>query len=86
VQGYGATAGDALVRHHDVRAVSFTGGTATGRNIMKNAGLKKYSMELGGKSPLIVFDDADLDLAADIAMMANFFSSGQVCTNGTRVF
>ncbi len=40
VQGYGATAGDALVRHHDVRAVSFTGGTATGRNIMKNAGLK----------------------------------------------
>ncbi|MDF2527218.1 MAG: hpaE [Enterobacter mori] len=47
VQGYGATAGDALVRHHDVRAVSFTGGTATGRNIMKNAGLKKYSMELG---------------------------------------
>ena len=86
VQGYGATAGDALVRHHDVRAVSFTGGTATGRNIMKNAGLKKYSMELGGKSPLIIFDDADLDLAADIAMMANFFSSGQVCTNGTRVF
>mgnify|MGYP005942777677 CR=1 FL=1 len=51
VQGYGASAGDALVRHHDVRAVSFTGGTATGRNIMKNAGLKKYSMELGGKSP-----------------------------------
>ncbi len=43
-------------------------------------------MELGGKSPLIIFDDADLDRAADIAMMANFFSSGQVCTNGTRVF
>lgn len=54
VQGYGATAGDALVRHHDVRAVSFTGGTATGRNIMKNAGLKKYSMELGGKSPVLI--------------------------------
>lgn len=48
--------------------------------------LKEVTMELGGKSPLIVFDDADLDLAADIAMMANFFSSGQVCTNGTRVF
>ena len=47
--------------------------------------LKEVTMELGGKSPLIVFDDADLDLAADIAMMANFFSSGQVCTNGTRV-
>lgn len=43
-------------------------------------------MELGGKSPLIICDDADLDRAADIAMMANFFSSGQVCTNGTRVF
>ncbi|SUC40403.1 betaine aldehyde dehydrogenase [Proteus mirabilis] len=43
-------------------------------------------MELGGKSPLIIFDDADLDTAADIAMMANFYSSGQVCTNGTRVF
>ena len=48
--------------------------------------LKEVTMELGGKSPLIIFDDADLDLAADIAMMANFYSSGQVCTNGTRVF
>ena len=49
VQGYGATAGDALVRHKDVRAVSFTGGTKTGRTIMSTAGIKKYSMELGGK-------------------------------------
>ena len=49
VQGYGATAGDALVRHHDVRAVSFTGGTATGRNIMKNAGLKKVLHGAGRK-------------------------------------
>src|SRR5690606_14469268 len=48
--------------------------------------LKDVTMELGGKSPLIVFDDADLARAADIAVMANFFSSGQVCTNGTRVF
>lgn len=47
VQGYGATAGDALVRHPDVRAISFTGGTATGKKIMQTAGLKKYSMELG---------------------------------------
>ncbi len=86
IQGYGATAGDALVRHPDVRAISFTGGTATGKKIMQTAGLKKYSMELGGKSPLIIFDDADLDRAADTAMMANFYSSGQVCTNGTRVF
>ncbi len=48
--------------------------------------LKEVTMELGGKSPLIVFDDADLDIAADMPMMANFVSSGQVCTNGTRVF
>ena len=48
--------------------------------------LKDVTMELGGKSPLIICDDADIDLAADIAMMANFYSSGQVCTNGTRVF
>lgn len=68
VQGYGATAGDALVRHHDVRAVSFTGGTATGRNIMKNAGLKKYSMELGGKSPVLIFEDADIERALDAAL------------------
>ncbi|VEB64101.1 Betaine aldehyde dehydrogenase [Providencia rustigianii] len=55
VQGYGATAGDALVKHQDVRAVSFTGGTATGRAIMQNAGLKKYSMELGGEIPSSYF-------------------------------
>lgn len=48
--------------------------------------LKAVTMELGGKSPLIVFEDANVNLAADIAMMANFYSSGQVCTNGTRVF
>lgn len=48
--------------------------------------LKEVTMELGGKSPLIIAEDANLDLAADIAMMANFYSSGQVCTNGTRVF
>ena len=48
--------------------------------------LKDVTMELGGKSPLIICENADLNLAADIAMMANFFSSGQVCTNGTRVF
>ena len=62
---------------------------ATGKKVMASAAassLKDVTMELGGKSPLIVFEDADIDLAADIAMMANFYSSGQVCTNGTRVF
>jgi acyl-CoA reductase-like NAD-dependent aldehyde dehydrogenase len=65
VQGYGATAGDALVRHKDVRAVSFTGGTATGRRIIESAGLKKFSMELGGKSPVLIFEDADIERALD---------------------
>lgn len=78
VQGYGATAGDALVRHHDVRAVSFTGGTATGRNIMKNAGLKKYSMELGGKSPVLIFEDADIERALDAALFTIFSIIGDL--------
>ncbi|MBD8165038.1 5-carboxymethyl-2-hydroxymuconate semialdehyde dehydrogenase [Erwinia persicina] len=86
VQGYGATAGDALVRHHDVRAVSFTGGTTTGRNIMKNAGLKKYSMELGGKSPVLIFDDADIDRALDAALFTIFSINGERCTAGSRIF
>jgi len=86
VQGYGATAGDALVRHHDVRAVSFTGGTATGRNIMKNAGLKKYSMELGGKSPVLIFEDADIERAMDAALFTIFSLNGERCTAGSRIF
>ena len=78
-----------LNNHPDIAKVSFTGGVATGKKVMAQAAessLKEVTMELGGKSPLIICADADLDLAADIAMMANFYSSGQVCTNGTRVF
>ncbi|MFQ6572304.1 5-carboxymethyl-2-hydroxymuconate semialdehyde dehydrogenase [Pseudomonas sp. UM16] len=86
VQGYGATAGDALVRHPDVRAISFTGGTATGRKIMQTAGLKKYSMELGGKSPVVIFDDADLDRALDAALFTIFSLNGERCTAGSRIF
>ncbi|MER2474369.1 5-carboxymethyl-2-hydroxymuconate semialdehyde dehydrogenase [Photorhabdus laumondii] len=86
VQGYGATAGDALVKHHDVRAVSFTGGTATGRQIMKNAGLKKYSMELGGKSPVLIFEDADIERALDAALFTIFSINGERCTAGSRIF
>lgn len=87
--GVGAETGQYLTEHPGIAKVSFTGGVTSGKKVMANAAassLKEVTMELGGKSPLIVFDDADLDLAADIAMMANFFSSGQVCTNGTRVF
>jgi len=86
VQGYGATAGDALVRHPDVRAVSFTGGTVTGRKIMQTAGLKKYSMELGGKSPVLIFDDADVERALDAALFTIFSLNGERCTAGSRIF
>lgn len=86
VQGYGATAGDALVKHPDIRAISFTGGTSTGRRIMANAGLKKYSMELGGKSPVVIFEDADLDRALDAALFTIFSLNGERCTAGSRVF
>ncbi|ANE74062.1 betaine-aldehyde dehydrogenase [Dickeya solani] len=87
--GSGKGVGQALTRHPGIAKVSFTGGVVSGKTVMANAAessLKAVTLELGGKSPLIIFDDADLDRAADIAMAANFFSSGQVCTNGTRVF
>jgi betaine-aldehyde dehydrogenase len=88
VQGDGKV-GALLAGHEGIAKISFTGGVETGKKVMSLAGassLKEVTMELGGKSPLIVFDDADLDRAADIAVTANFFSAGQVCTNGTRVF
>lgn len=87
--GIGAETGQYLTEHPDIAKISFTGGIASGKKVMANSAassLKEVTMELGGKSPLIVCEDANLDLAADIAMMANFYSSGQVCTNGTRVF
>ncbi len=89
VTGDGKTVGTWLTEHPGIAKISFTGGVATGKKVMASASgstLKDVTMELGGKSPLIVFADADLDRAADVAMMANFYSAGQVCTNGTRVF
>jgi betaine-aldehyde dehydrogenase len=88
VHGDGAV-GALLTEHPAIAKVSFTGEVGTGKKVMAAAGgstLKEVTMELGGKSPLVVFNDADLDRAADAAMMANFYSSGQICTNGTRVF
>ena len=87
--GSGSSLGVWLTEHAQIAKISFTGGTETGKKVMASASgssLKEVTMELGGKSPLIVFTDADLARAADVAMMANFYSSGQVCTNGTRVF
>ena len=85
VHGYGKEAGEPLVRHPDVRAISFTGSTATGNRIVKEAGLKKFSMELGGKSPFVIFEDADLDRALDAAVFMIFSNNGERCTAGSRI-
>lgn len=85
VHGYGKEAGEPLVAHPDVRAISFTGSTATGNRIVKSAGLKKFSMELGGKSPFVIFDDADLDRALDAAVFMVFSNNGERCTAGSRI-
>ena len=65
-----------------MRAISFTGSTATGNRIVQNAGLKKFSMELGGKCPFVIFDDADLDRALDAAVFMIFSNNGERCTAG----
>ncbi len=80
--------GPLLVNHADVAKVSLTGSVPTGRKVAAAAAgsLKHVTMELGGKSPLIVFDDADMESAISGAMLGNFYSTGQVCSNGTRVF
>ena len=87
VQGFADT-GRLLTRHPDIRKVSLTGEVGTGKAVMSDAAhtLKNVTLELGGKSPLIVFGDAKLDNAVAGALLANFYSSGQVCSNGTRVF
>lgn len=88
VQGLGDV-GAMLSEHPVIEKISFTGSVPTGKKVMAaaaNSSLKEVTMELGGKSPLIICEDAQISRAADIAMMANFFSTGQVCTNGTRVF
>lgn len=87
VQGMGAV-GAALVSDPRVAKVSLTGSVATGRKVYAAAAadMKHVTMELGGKSPLIIFDDADIENAVGGAILANFYSTGQVCSNGTRVF
>ena len=87
VHGDAAT-GRLLTRHPAIRKVSLTGEVGTGRAVMADAAatLKHVTLELGGKSPLIVFEDAALDNAVSGALLANFYSAGEVCSNGTRVF
>ena len=83
-----ARVGQMLVKHPGIAKVSLTGEAGTGKIVMGDAAttLKKVTLELGGKSPIVVFDDADLDSARNAAMTNNYYSSGQVCSNGTRVF
>ena len=88
VPGPGGTVGTALVTHPGVDKIAFTGDTSTGKQIMKSCadGLKKVSLELGGKSPNIVFADADLDSASRGALNAIFYNKGEVCAAGSRLF
>jgi aminomuconate-semialdehyde/2-hydroxymuconate-6-semialdehyde dehydrogenase len=85
VHGLGPEAGEPLVAHPGVRAVSFTGGTATGAKVAAAAGAKKLSLELGGKNPSIVFADVDLDEAAAGVARAAFTNQGQICLCGSRI-
>ncbi|GIU17174.1 betaine-aldehyde dehydrogenase [Shewanella sp. MBTL60-007] len=87
VQGDGQV-GAWLTNNDEIAKVSFTGEVGTGKKVMAAAAssLKEVTMELGGKSPLIIFDDADIDNAVSAAMLGNFYTQGEICTNGTRVF
>jgi aldehyde dehydrogenase (NAD+) len=88
VTGYGARAGDALARHRDVDKIAFTGSLPTAQKILEASAsnIKRVSLELGGKSPDVVFADADLDQAVPVTAMSVFGNSGQVCSAGTRLF
>lgn len=87
VNGDGATVGEALSRHPGIAKISFTGSTATGRQVLAAASetMKRATLELGGKGPTILLDDADLDAAIPQALMAGFGNSGQACLAGTRI-
>ncbi|WP_054950324.1 5-carboxymethyl-2-hydroxymuconate semialdehyde dehydrogenase [Numidum massiliense] len=87
VHGFGETAGAALVAHPHVPLISFTGESVTGKEIMRNGAsyLKRFSMELGGKSPVVVFDDADVERAVDAVVFGIFSLNGERCTAGSRL-
>ncbi|MYR06750.1 aldehyde dehydrogenase family protein [Gordonia sp. SID5947] len=88
VQGYGHTAGKALTEHPDVDKIAFTGSTEVGKQIVRAASgdLKRVTLELGGKSPVLIYDDADVDMAVMTAAMGIFIHSGQGCICGSRIF
>jgi aldehyde dehydrogenase (NAD+) len=89
VSGFGPTAGAALASHMDVDKIAFTGSTDTGKVVLELAArsnLKSVTLELGGKSPFIIMDDADVDHAVELAHFALFFNQGQCCCAGSRTF
>lgn len=88
VHGYGHEVGDAMVRHKDIKAISFTGGTQTGKTIASIAApmFKKLSLELGGKNPNIIFADCDFDDMLSTTMRSSFANQGQICLCGSRIF
>ncbi|XP_072968638.1 aldehyde dehydrogenase family 2 member C4-like [Typha angustifolia] len=89
VTGFGPTAGAAIASHMEIDKVSFTGSTEVGRAVMEAAArsnLKSVSLELGGKCPLIIFDDADVDMAVNLARVASFLNKGEVCVAGSRIY
>ncbi|XP_041006857.1 aldehyde dehydrogenase family 2 member C4-like [Juglans microcarpa x Juglans regia] len=89
ITGFGPTAGAAISSHMDIDAVSFTGSTEIGRKVMQAAAesnLKVVSLELGGKSPLLIFDDADVDMAAQLAIFGIMFNKGEACVASSRVY
>ncbi|MFC7132421.1 MULTISPECIES: aldehyde dehydrogenase family protein [Salinibaculum] len=88
VTGYGEDAGEPLSTHDDVPKISFTGSTEVGQEIIRNSAedIKKTTLELGGKSPVIIYPDADIEEAVEAAMMAIFFNKGECCAAGSRLF
>ncbi|MBN8578902.1 MAG: aldehyde dehydrogenase [Cytophagales bacterium] len=88
VHGYGAKAGQAIVEHAEIKAISFTGGTATGKIIAATAGpmFKKLSLELGGKNPNIIFADCDFEKAVSTSIQSSFANQGEICLCGSRIF
>ncbi len=87
VMGRGSVVGDVIVRSPDVDAISFTGSVATGKNVARAAieTMKKIQLEMGGKNPQVILDDADLDLAVNVALQSAYFSTGQRCTAASRL-
>ncbi len=88
VHGYGPKVGSAITKHPNIKAISFTGGTNTGKEIAKVAApmFKKLSLELGGKNPNIIFEDCDLDKAVSTSLLSSFSNQGQICLCGSRIF